>query len=344
MRTGRFTGCSAGFRKTDKIRNACSGYRGPHGSGPPGREPDLVTAAGFAAMVALFSLVGLLFTFSLFFSTAQHVSAIAIAERLAFLFAANALAGLAAARLQQGFSPRVPLIASVDRCDGHADLIGLGQATGLIDVIWRLAHTGGGCGLGDEHGVRRCPRPAKGNGRRRPPPVRQSEPRCGDPRMAAPTRRPRLPCLVTGTAGGFRAACAPAVPHPDCGLTKLSRHAREVTSSDERQHVTNRQTDPTVLHPWSYGHPEACADNLGMRVNRASRPRSLLLLEPSRISRPLRRQRDVRRAPASGRCLATQVGLVQRSGLGDASRSGARRLGDRERVVREPPPRCRRRP
>ncbi|WNV88238.1 hypothetical protein [Umezawaea sp. Da 62-37] len=105
------------------------------------------SAAGLAAMVVLFTIVGVVFVLSLFFAH-QHVSSLGIAVRLACLFGGNAVASLTAARLQAVFGARVVLMAGlVVAPAGLVSLLGTTDTTGLGGFSWRLLITGAGCGL-----------------------------------------------------------------------------------------------------------------------------------------------------------------------------------------------------
>jgi MFS family permease len=96
------------------------------------------TAAGLAATAVLFAMGGGAFVLSLFFS-GQHVGALGIATRLGCLFAANALASLAAGPLQSRFGPRPMLVGGlVIAALGALSLLTVAAGTGLGGFAWRL--------------------------------------------------------------------------------------------------------------------------------------------------------------------------------------------------------------
>ena len=105
------------------------------------------TAAGLAATAVLFAMGGGAFVLSLFFS-GQHVGALGIATRLGCLFAANALASLAAGSLQGRFGPRPVLVGGlVIAALGALSLLTVAAGTGLGGLAWRLVVLGTGSGL-----------------------------------------------------------------------------------------------------------------------------------------------------------------------------------------------------
>lgn len=105
------------------------------------------SAAGLAAMVVLFTIVGVVFVLSLFFAH-QEVPPLGIAVRLACLFGGNAVASFAAARLQAVFGPKVVLTAGLlVAAAGLVALLGTTDTSGLGGFSWRLLVTGAGCGL-----------------------------------------------------------------------------------------------------------------------------------------------------------------------------------------------------
>jgi MFS family permease len=123
-----------------------------HRATTPLLRPALFASRGFtvasvAAMVVLFTIVGVVFVLSLFFAH-QHVSALGIAVRLACLFGGNALASLTAARLQALVGSRVVLTAGLlVAATGLAGLLTTTDTTGLGGFAWCLLMTGAGCGL-----------------------------------------------------------------------------------------------------------------------------------------------------------------------------------------------------
>lgn len=105
------------------------------------------TAAGVAAAATLFSIVGAVFTMSLLFAH-DGKSAIDIALRLACFFAANALASVAAARLQTMIgSGRLLICGLVIAAAGAASVSLAGTDTAFANYAWRLALFGLGGGL-----------------------------------------------------------------------------------------------------------------------------------------------------------------------------------------------------
>jgi len=105
------------------------------------------TAAGLAATAVLFAMGGGAFVLSLFFS-GQHVDTLGIATRLGCLFAANALASLAAGPLQSRFGPRPVLLGGlVIAALGALSLLTVAAGTGLAGFAWRLVILGTGSGL-----------------------------------------------------------------------------------------------------------------------------------------------------------------------------------------------------
>lgn len=105
------------------------------------------TAAGLAAAAVLFAMGGVAFVLSLFFS-GQHVGVLGIATRLGCLFAANAIASLAAGPLQGRFGSRSVLVAGlVIAVFGALSLLTAEAGTGLGGFAWRLFVLGTGSGL-----------------------------------------------------------------------------------------------------------------------------------------------------------------------------------------------------
>jgi EmrB/QacA subfamily drug resistance transporter len=101
------------------------------------------SAAGLAALICLFTLVGGMFVLSLFFGRAQHLSALAIAVRLLFLNGVTALLGPLVGRML-GRRPPIELLAAGLALAGIAMFLftGMGPDTGMLDTIWRLAVLG----------------------------------------------------------------------------------------------------------------------------------------------------------------------------------------------------------
>ncbi|MCU7730733.1 MFS transporter [Actinoplanes sp. KI2] len=105
------------------------------------------TAAGLSATAVLFAMGGGAFVLSLFFSGRQ-VDALGIALRLGCLFAANALASLAAGPLQSRFGSRPVLVGGlVIAALGAMSLFTVAAGTGLGGFAWRLFLLGTGSGL-----------------------------------------------------------------------------------------------------------------------------------------------------------------------------------------------------
>jgi MFS family permease len=105
------------------------------------------TAAGLSATAVLFAIGGGAFVLSLFFS-GQHVGPLGIATRLGCLFAANALASLAAGPLQSRLGPRPVLVGGLAIAAlGTLSLLTVAADTGLGGFAWRLFVLGTGSGL-----------------------------------------------------------------------------------------------------------------------------------------------------------------------------------------------------
>ncbi len=105
------------------------------------------TAAGLGATAVLFAMGGGAFVLSLFFS-GQRVGALGIATRLGCLFAANALASLAAGSLQSRFGARPVLVGGlVIAALGTLSLLTVAAGTDLGGFSWRLFVLGTGGGL-----------------------------------------------------------------------------------------------------------------------------------------------------------------------------------------------------
>lgn len=105
------------------------------------------TAASIAAGAMLFSIVGTVFTMSLLFAHTGSTT-IDIALRLSCLFAANAVASVAAARLQSTLGSTRVLIGGLGLAAIGAASISLAGADGSFgNYAWRMAIFGFGGGL-----------------------------------------------------------------------------------------------------------------------------------------------------------------------------------------------------
>jgi MFS family permease len=106
------------------------------------RSPEF-SAAGFAALVALFALTGSLFLLSLFFGRGQHLSALEIGVRLLFINGVTALANPFVGRVLARRSA-VAVLAFGLALGGVAMLLltGLETDTSLAAAAWRLAVLG----------------------------------------------------------------------------------------------------------------------------------------------------------------------------------------------------------
>jgi predicted MFS family arabinose efflux permease len=101
------------------------------------------SASGFAALVALFALVGAMFLLSLFFGGAQHLSPLDIAVRLLFVNAITALANPLVGRMMGRWSPIALLAFGLTLAAVSMVLLTALQAdTGMADTVWRLAVLG----------------------------------------------------------------------------------------------------------------------------------------------------------------------------------------------------------
>lgn len=104
------------------------------------------TAAGFAAAAAFFTMIGVVFRFTLSM-VCERVGQLGIAARIGCLFAGNAVASVASGRLQHRFgSARVVLGALLVATAGLTDLQWADASTDLTGLAWRLALVGAGCG------------------------------------------------------------------------------------------------------------------------------------------------------------------------------------------------------
>jgi MFS family permease len=132
--------------------------------GPPTSEVDVVrgvrrllaqaprlfahrgfAAAGLAAAVVLFAVIGVVFELSLFLH-AHQVSELGIAVRLGCLFAGNALASVASGPLQRRFGLPAVLVGGLAvLAIGLVALLAL-HDTSVVQVGWRVALVGLGAG------------------------------------------------------------------------------------------------------------------------------------------------------------------------------------------------------
>jgi EmrB/QacA subfamily drug resistance transporter len=101
------------------------------------------SASGFAALAALFALVGTIFLLSIFFGSGQHLSPLDIGYRLLFLNLVTALANPLAGRAMKRFAP-VALLASGLALAAAAMLLmrGMGDDVSFGGAAWRLAILG----------------------------------------------------------------------------------------------------------------------------------------------------------------------------------------------------------
>ncbi|MGH7041835.1 MAG: hypothetical protein ACREFY_06855, partial [Acetobacteraceae bacterium] len=103
------------------------------------------TASAIAAAVALFTVIGIVFVFSIYLS-ARGVSDLGIAERLGCLFAGNAIASVVSGPLQTRLGSRPVLLGGLAvAAGGLAALLGASSPQ-LGELAWRLLITGAGCG------------------------------------------------------------------------------------------------------------------------------------------------------------------------------------------------------
>lgn len=111
------------------------------------RSPDF-TAAGFSALVALFSVVGAFFLISLFLGYVQHLSALEIGGRLVFVTGVGALVPLVLGPFLHRLRPLMVLAGGLGMSAvGVVALTGIGVATGYADLAWRLAIFGVGLAI-----------------------------------------------------------------------------------------------------------------------------------------------------------------------------------------------------
>jgi MFS family permease len=105
------------------------------------------SAAGLAAAAVLFTIIGVVFLFSLQLA-GRGVSSMDIAERIGFLFAGNALASIASGYLQNRYGSTAVLLGGLSTAiAGLLTLLGADSAIGLLELGWRLAVVGAGCGV-----------------------------------------------------------------------------------------------------------------------------------------------------------------------------------------------------
>lgn len=98
------------------------------------------SAAGFAALVALFSVVGTIFLLSLFFGSVQHLNALEIGVRLLFVSGVATIANQFTGRLLHVIKPLWVLAAGLV-LSGVAILLlnGIDESTSFVAIAWRLA-------------------------------------------------------------------------------------------------------------------------------------------------------------------------------------------------------------
>ncbi|MCD4525260.1 MFS transporter [Nocardioides sp. cx-173] len=98
------------------------------------------SAAGFAGVIAMFSIVGGMFLLSLFLGFVQHLDALEIALRLLFATGLGVAVGPLAAKLMQRFkSMHVLTLGLVIGATGLYSLTSITADTGVWDLGWRLA-------------------------------------------------------------------------------------------------------------------------------------------------------------------------------------------------------------
>ena len=174
----------------------------------PVLRPALFASPGFsaatlAAATALFTVIGVVFVGGLGFA-GQHVGAAGIAVRLGCLFAGNAVASVAAGRLQARVDPRAVLLgALLVAAVGLLTLLlpAAGFAAGLGDLGWRAGADRRRLRRGRRHqhrgrhpvGARRAGRDGGHRQQRRPPARRGARPRRRRGRPERPGRRRRRP-------------------------------------------------------------------------------------------------------------------------------------------------------
>ncbi|WP_208322388.1 MFS transporter [Mumia sp. ZJ430] len=98
------------------------------------------SAAGFSALVALFSIVGTMFLLSLFLGYAQELSPLEIGTRLLFVTGVGALVNPLVGHLMHRVRAINVLIAGlVLAAVGAVSISGIDTGTGFGDLAWRLA-------------------------------------------------------------------------------------------------------------------------------------------------------------------------------------------------------------
>lgn len=103
------------------------------------------SAAGFSALVALFSIVGAMFLLSLFLGYVQQLSPLQIGLRLLFVTGVGALANPVLGGLLHRVHAMTALACGLlIAATGIVTMTGIGAATGFADMAWRLAIFGVG--------------------------------------------------------------------------------------------------------------------------------------------------------------------------------------------------------
>lgn len=103
------------------------------------RSPEF-SAAGFAAMVALFSVVGAMFLLSLFLGFSQHLSPLEIGVRMLFVTGVGTLVNPFVGHLTGRVAPATLLPVGLGLAGvGIFCLAQIDETTGLGDLAWRLA-------------------------------------------------------------------------------------------------------------------------------------------------------------------------------------------------------------
>ncbi|MDN4640053.1 MFS transporter [Agreia sp. PsM10] len=98
------------------------------------------TAAGFSALVALFSVVGTMFLLSVFFGSVLHLDILDIGIRLLFVTGVTAVANPLVARLMTKVKPLHILVSGLALCAVALFLLtGFDTTTSFGDLVWRLA-------------------------------------------------------------------------------------------------------------------------------------------------------------------------------------------------------------
>jgi len=98
------------------------------------------SAAGFAAVVALFSVVGTMFLLSLFLGYVQQLSPLGIGVRLLFVTGVTVVVNQVLGRVAGSVRPILLLSAGLLlSAVGVLLLTGVDEGTGFADLVWRLA-------------------------------------------------------------------------------------------------------------------------------------------------------------------------------------------------------------